>query len=307
MKKLVVCIGAALIDETFICLENPMLATSNPSIYFRSSGGVACNIAQNLAMLGNEVELITHFGLDVDGNWLRNQCLKSGVGIENSIQNGNETGKFVAILSPDGELFTAVSICPVETEITIAALEQKTNLLQSASVVVCDCNLNSDVLQWILEFCFIENIPCIIDPVSVPKASRIKGANLKNLLLLTPNLDEMNALLDADSEHTTPANSLINKGIQNIWVRNGKLGSELISKNSTIKLEALKLTITDSTGAGDAALAGWIHAWIQNKTPETCLQYGLALASIILQTKGSLEPKLSPEMLETAFSNHYIK
>lgn len=299
MPKPIVCIGAALVDETFSTKELPVLGTSNPASYFHSMGGVACNIANHLALLGLRVELISHFGEDADGKWLMESCQNNGLGIGFSLINQLPTGRFVAILSPEGDLFTAVSVSPVETEITVSFLQQKIEVLKIAALLVLDCNLSSDVLRWLLEFCSIENIPAIVEPVSVAKSARLKGINLQSVLLLTPNQSEMRQLVESTEKDLGKlANVLLNRGVNQVWVRNGKLGSTIFSSSSTIELAAPSVEVVDTTGAGDSALAGWIYGWMNHKNPETCLRYGHALAGIVLQTKGSLQAQLTAQMLE---------
>ena len=95
------------------------------------------------------------------------------------------------------------------------------------------------------------------------------------------------------------------RSIQNIWVRQGAKGSALYSCEETIRLPAPAVEVTDTTGAGDAALAGWIYAWLRKKSMRDCIIYGHAMAEIILQTKGAHEDRLNRKMLEaTVTRNH---
>src|SRR4051812_3967505 len=103
--KAVFCIGGALIDETFASNEKVLAGTSNPSRFNRTPGGVSQNIANHLSRLGNRVELITHFGDDHDGKWLMENCVLAGIRINNSVVDGNPTGRYAAITDPDGNLF----------------------------------------------------------------------------------------------------------------------------------------------------------------------------------------------------------
>ena len=95
------CIGAALIDESFMCRENPVNGTSNPAVFNRSAGGVSLNVAHHLARLGNDVSLVTHFGTDPDGNWLMEKCRNAGIDISHSIVNELATGRYAAIMGTD--------------------------------------------------------------------------------------------------------------------------------------------------------------------------------------------------------------
>ncbi len=306
-SKLVICRGAALIDESYQCYAQPLSGTSNPAKYHRSAGGVARNIAHHLSLLGNQVELITHFGSDTGGKWLMDQCQASGTGISHSLINDNETGRFVAILSPGGDLFTGVVSSHFESSISPEFLQQKAGLIKQASLVQMDTNLSKESLNWLLLFCRQENIPCIIEPVSVPKAARLVTIDLKDVLLITPNRDEMCSLMGspADTATSTLIQQVIEKGVKYLWIRNGKNGSGIFASGYNFTLEAPDVIVQDTTGAGDAALAGWMHAWLLNRSTEDCVRYGHAMASLILQVRGAINPGLTPALLESTY-NKYI-
>lgn len=302
-SKLVICIGAALIDEIFTSNEMIHEGTSNPSNYKKSIGGVARNVAGLLAQLDQQVQLISHFGNDPEGKWLMDACLSAGIGLSHALQNEKPTGRYLALLHPNGELFTAASYSCIDTEITPAFLAGKTSFLKTASLLVIDCNLSADCIQWIVSFSAREHIPCIVEPVSVSKAKRLQHIELNNVLLFTPNTDEL-AALSVAGEFESAIQTLLDLGIKNIWIRSGKKGSINYSKSKNYQLEAPRVEVVDTTGAGDAALAGWIYAWLLDYDPEVCLKYGHALASMILQTKGAELPHLNRTMLTSAFENY---
>ncbi len=305
-KKPVICIGAALIDESFICLTEPIPATSNPSNFYRSPGGVACNIAHHLALLGHPVELISHFGTDPEGKWLMEECRKSGISITHSVVNHYDTGRYVAVLSPSGELFVGAMSGHFENEVTPDFLRTKTAVLKSATLLLLDCNLSIGSLEWLLDFSRSENIPCVIEPVSIPKAARLKNVNLNHVLLLTPNNDEMLTLTGHAEGLDSSAliQELLNRGVQYLWIRKGKSGSVIYSNEFHKEIPALPVAVTDITGAGDAAMAGWIDAWLARKNPEDCVRYGHAMASIVLQVQGAIDKSLNRSLLELTFKKY---
>ena len=302
-EKNIICIGAALMDESYSCYKMPIRGTSNPADFYRSIGGVACNIAHHLALLQHPVELITCFGNDADGEWLKEKCRMSGIGITHSVESIYDTGRYMALLSPSGELFAGAMSGHFDEEITPSFLLNKISLLKKAALIQLDCNLSAESLNWLLDFCRQENIPCVMEPVSTPKAERLKHVNLQNVLLLTPNSDELAAISGTTSEQNTELliQNILQRGVQYLWIRKGKNGSGIYSKDIRIEIPALKVEVTDITGAGDAAMAGWIHAWLNGKDLADCVRYGHSLATIILQVKGAIDGKLNIEKLENTF------
>ena len=303
-SKLVVCIGAALVDEIFIS-QNPIhIGTSNPSNFSKSVGGVARNIAGLLAQLNHPIELITHFGNDSEGDWIIEKCREVGIGLKHSLQNEKSTGRFLALLHPNGELHTGASYSNIETEISPEFLESKTDFLQTAELLVIDCNLSKETIDWLLNFSMHNSIPIIVEPVSLSKSKKMKDANWNNVLLYTPNDMELNVLDDIQNKETRISN-LLKEGLKNLWIRSGKDGSTMYNLEKTIHLAASQINIIDSIGAGDAALAGWIDGYLLNYSFEKCLKYGHTLAAMILQIKGAELENLNRELLDSEFKKYH--
>lgn len=299
-RKTVFCIGAALVDEIYHSVDQPVVGSSNPSSYVKTPGGVARNIAHHLALLGDSVELISHFGNDPDGDWLMKKCSESGIGISHSLINTTHTGKFAAFIAPEGELITGAVSTHFEELITPEFLQSKAPLLKEASVVLFDCNLSVESMQWLTLFCQEQKIPYIIEPVSVTKAERLLQVDIQNTLLITPNEIEMAKLSVGSNDLSAEIliGNILKKGVHYVWVRKGKAGSVLHTTNNQFVLKAPSIKVMDSTGAGDAALAGWIHAWLMSKHPEDCVRYGHALASLVLQVKGAILEKADSKTLQ---------
>ncbi len=297
----IICIGGALIDETYSCLELPLPGTSNPSSYHRSAGGVSQNVAHHLAKLGNDVELITHLGNDSDGNWLSEHCKNAGISISHSVINNDPTGRYVAIIGPDGNLFTGAAAMNFESAITADFLKSKTDILKPASLIQTDCNLNSEAIEWIINFGREFGVPVVIEPVSVSKAKKLKSADLRDVLMLTPNIDELLSVSDIPGIQES-INSILNRGVRYLWLRKGREGSELISRKETLFQPASEIEIVNVTGAGDAALAGWIFYFLEGKSIAECMNAGQAMAELVLSSKdgsiNNLNSKLLKEKVE---------
>ena len=85
MTKPVICIGAAFVDELFHMQEEMIMGSTVPASVTKTVGGVSRNIAHQLALLGVDVQLISVFGNDSDGDWLKQSCTNAGVKIDASI------------------------------------------------------------------------------------------------------------------------------------------------------------------------------------------------------------------------------
>lgn len=306
MPKPVICIGAAFIDELFHAKEELMIATTNDATLTKTAGGVSRNIAHQLALLGVDVHLISVFGNDSDGDWLKQVCTNSGVKINASITRQGLSGKYTGILNLDGSLFTAFISNDAFHLITPGHLEKNKDLLQTASYLLADTNLSVDAGKWLLSFSNQTGIPLIFEPVSVPPAKKFRNINLDGLFLITPNEDELPVLCTEKALFTQhQIEELIEKGVQNVWLHNGKLGSAIYNKERSITLHAPEIEIVDCTGAGDGSLSGFILGKTLGKEDVDCLKLAHTLSAEILQVNGAIATHLNQEKLLTLVSKYY--
>src|SRR5688572_16511644 len=104
-KMSITCIGGAAVDRKYRAMDKIRPGTSNPVLSERSFGGVARNVAENIARLGVTVTLASILGEDDNGRSLLDDLERLGVGTQFiATSNAHATAEYVAILQPDGEL-----------------------------------------------------------------------------------------------------------------------------------------------------------------------------------------------------------
>ena len=306
MQKPVICIGASLVDELFHATETMLLATTNNATVTKTAGGVSRNIAHQLALLGVPVQLISVFGNDSDGDWLKQICIAAGVKLDASITKEGLTGKYTGILDADGSLFSAFLTNSANHLITPEHLSKHTDLLSSAAYLLADANINVDTAHWLLDFSRATGIPFIIEPVSVPPAQKFRNANLQGLHLITPNEDELPVLCSESAFLTQlQVEELLNRGVEHIWLHNGKHGSALYSKEKAITLHAPLIEVVDCTGAGDGSLSGYLLARYLGREGMDCLKLAHTLSAEILQVNGAIATHLNQEKLLQLVHKYY--
>ena len=306
MPKSVICIGAAFVDELFHMKEEMILGSTVEASINKTAGGVARNIAHQLALLGVDTQLICVFGSDSDGNWLKQVCLNAGVKIDGSITKEGPSGKYTAVLNMDGSLFTGFLTNAATKLITPQHLEKHKVLLQGASYLLADANISAEAGRWLLSFSNKTGIPLILEPVSVPPARKFRDINLRGLHLVTPNEDELPVLCsDRALFAQHQVEELLTKGVENVWLHNGKLGSAIYNKEGSITLHAPAIEIVDCTGAGDGSLSGFILGKTLGKKDEDCLKLAHTLSAEILQVNGTIATHLDREKLLSLVSKYY--
>jgi len=306
MPKPVICIGAALVDELFHATGELLLATTTDATVTKTAGGVSRNIAHQLAILGVPVQLISVFGNDSDGDWLKQTCAAAGVKLDASITKEGLSGKYTGLLNADGSLYTAFLTNAANHMITPEHLSKHVDLLRTASYLLADANINVDTADWLLAFSKETGIPFIIEPVSVPPALKFKEADLDGLHLITPNEDELPALCSANAFFTQQqVEELLNRGIDQIWLHNGVHGSALYTRERSVSLHAPKIEVVDCTGAGDGSLSGFLLAKHLGMEGIDCLKLAHTLSAEILQVNGAIATHLNQEKLLQLVTKYY--
>jgi len=242
-------IGGANVDITATSGTAFQFGDSNPGTVRVSWGGVGRNIAHNLALLGDEVELLTIFGGGVLGPVLEKACREIGIGTRYSeIAPAGTNSFFVSINNADGELVGGVSDMAATDGMTPEWLRKRLPVINAADAVVADANSSAESLAFLLDHC---TKPLYLDAVSVAKSGRIREAvdmaRFKSFFALKCNALE---------QVTLPGLT----GIRRKYVSAGAEGLRVEENGREYLFPALPCRVRSVTGGGDALLAGIVHA-----------------------------------------------
>ncbi|MGL5929480.1 MAG: carbohydrate kinase family protein [Dermatophilaceae bacterium] len=193
----VVVVGGAVLDTKVRTTSAPVSRTSNPGTASWSAGGVARNVAENLARLGTPVTLLTAVGEDPAGDLVLARTAKAGVDCRHVIRTPHPTGSYTAVLDDTGDLVLAVADLRATDELRPADLDTLPALLDGAGALVVDANLDVEVVSWALDAAAAAGVPVVLEPVSVSKAARLAPALRpeRPVHTVTPNVDELAALV----------------------------------------------------------------------------------------------------------------
>ena len=104
-------------------------------------GGVARNVAENLARLGCKVRLLSTFSEDLEGNWLLDHLNSAGVDVSPSlIVPGRKSGSYTALQDAQGEMLLAMADMELADFMSVDHLEKSWNALGIPDAVFLDTN-----------------------------------------------------------------------------------------------------------------------------------------------------------------------
>ncbi len=142
------------------------LGTLNPGEIRWGWGGVARNMAENLARLGTEVQLITAVGDDWWGRALLRRLGELGIGTEGClVVEGQPTSSYVAVYNRARELQIAFDAMGIIESIT-PGLNRLRRLVREADIVCIDANPSPSALKTLFRLTQQYDVPVCVDPCS---------------------------------------------------------------------------------------------------------------------------------------------
>ncbi|MDR6219627.1 carbohydrate kinase [Deinococcus soli (ex Cha et al. 2016)] len=302
----VVVVGGANVDVKARTIQTAVPGTSNPGVTAQAPGGVARNVAENLARLGVPASLVSVVGRDALGDWLLRETEAAGVDVRPVLRAPDvATGTYTAVLDASGELLVAVAAMAAVEALTPAALQERRGVLRGAAWVVADGNLPEASLAHLLSLAAEAGAAVVFEPVSVPKAARLRSALASGLVpqAVTPNVPELGALLgravpDEPGALRAAADELHAQGVRLVWVRRGAAGSLLSTPEGVTELAALPAEVRDVTGAGDAMLAAFLAALAAGLSPADAARRGHAAAALTVESDHAVSPTLTPAAIQ---------
>ncbi len=297
-----VVIGGANVDMKARSTARVTAETSNPGHGSMTPGGVARNIAENIARLGDRVHLISVVGRDAMGDNLVDHTAAAGVRVEHLVRTDAPTGTYTAVLDVDGELIVAIADMEATTELGPEQLDQARDVIATAGVLVVDGNLRRETFDYALDLAV--GVRTVYEPVSVPKAAGLKEAIDARVSVVTPNRDELAALTDlptrTDRQLQTAARELHGRGVELVWVRLGERGSMLSTTDDIVEIPAIPTVVEDVTGAGDSRAGAFCHGLLQGGSAEKAARLGHAAAALTIASPHTVRPDLTPRLLRAA-------
>jgi len=301
--KPVLVIGAAGLDMVGRLSGDPEEGSSTPARIRVAYGGVARNVAENLARLSQPCALLSAVGDDAPGRGLISVLKEAGVDVSAvRVLAGQSTGAYLAVVDSRGRLRTALDDMTSLQAVTPDELIRQEPLFRSACMIFLDANLSPETIREAIRLAQKHNIPVSADPTSRHLAARLTP-HLKDLHLVTPNAGEAEVLLGRKISQEDPssasqaARELVMRGVCIAIISLAEFGVAYATREERGHFPALRTTIVDPTGAGDALTAAVLFAALNDIPLDEAVRLGISAATLTLRSRLAVVPDLTLERL----------
>ncbi|MBM4430626.1 MAG: ribokinase [Chloroflexi bacterium] len=298
----ILVIGAASVDVKGRAAKPLQLGTSVPGDITLTFGGVARNVAENLARLGHPTILISAVGDDAFGAQILKRTGDAGVDVSRVIvQPGQHSAVYLIILDERGSRAFAVDeMAPVMRLVTAEYILSHRSLFQDAAMVLLDANLSPRALSAAIRTARRYGVPVAVDPTSTTLAPRVKR-HLSGLFLLRPNLSEAAVLcghpIEGRAAAMEAAQKLVTRGVGTAIITLAEEGLCYATSSQRGYIPAIRCEVADSTGGGDALTAAVLYGLVHGFPIDEAVRLGVSAATLTLRCTETVCQDMSLERL----------
>ncbi|MBM3731742.1 MAG: carbohydrate kinase family protein [Actinobacteria bacterium] len=282
-------IGDIMMDVSVVIKSEIEFAGDTRAKVTSQGGGAAANVAVWLAEANQDVFLNTRVGDDQPGEYLLRELANRGVKNSQRQIKGESTGVVVVLVDKNGER----SMFPDSGANSGLSLKDLPDLNQFEVTYFSGYALiNPQSRRNALEILESLKMPIVIDPGTVGALNNIPLIEIKNWLshaaVLILNGEEAkyisnkNKILDALKD--------LKKIVPTVVIKLGDKGAIAIDKE-IVEVGIGRKKPIDTTGAGDAFVAGFISQWFKSYDLRDAINQGSILASKCISFVGAWPAK----------------
>ena len=248
--------------------------------YNIGSGGKGCNQAIAISRLGGKVNFISKVGNDEYGKLAINTLKKNNIDTSNIIiSDKHKTGVAGIYVDKNTGKNSIIIVRGAPSNLTLD--EINIDLIKQSKIFLTQLETPLDVTLNCLKIAKKNGLINILNPAP---ACELRSDFFRLIDYFTPNETEaefyksikINNIDDAKKS----AKKLIKMGIKNVIITLGEKGSFYSNGKEEIYIEANRVKVVDTTGAGDAYNGGFSLALLKGHKIKDCLELANTVAGL---------------------------
>ncbi len=247
-----------------------------------AAGGGAFISAAHVAQVGRKVALVSRLGTDTLSRGVGEQIRDSGIDLR-FIEHAADAGPQITVAAVVGKdrAFLTRRAGPAQPQTLEAALAwpeaQHLHIAEYATL---------HEMPDLVSRAKAQGLTVSLDPswdASLIYAPGFLEA-CRGVDVFLPNLEEAEAI--TGSADPQVAITMLGKSFPTVALKGGPSGAWVTSGDGILHGPAKPVPVVDTTGAGDAFNAGFLHAWLDGGPLPSCLSAGIDAGSLAVQTAG---------------------
>ncbi len=288
-QKYITVIGSS---NTDMVVRTPHIPRPGETVmggdFIMCPGGKGANQAVTVARLGGQVYFVAKLGKDVFGQESRKTFEKDGVNVD-YVTFHEEQPSGVALIRVDGNGENSIVVAPGANfflgteEIAMAA-----NCIIGAEILLMQLEIPLATVIEVATLANKHNKKLILNPAP---ARDLPESVLNGLYLITPNSTEAEMLtgikVSDEANCLAAANRLKERGVKNVIITLGDQGAYVNTEEFTGMIEAEKVDVVDTTGAGDIFNGSLALALSQGRSMKDAVCFANKAAAISVTRIGA--------------------
>jgi len=256
--------------------------------FAESCGGSAANAMVGLARLGRNVGFIGKVASDREGKMLLEDFGKEGVDVKGiTVVKEGRSGMVMGFVDEKGEraLYIDSGVNDgKEFNETVKRYVSRTRFLHLTSFV----GEESFKAQKKTVETLSENIKVSFDPGALYARKGLAALEpiVERTFVLMPNAGELE-MLTGTADYRKGAEAMLKKGVKVVVVKLGSKGCYVTDGEQNCHANPFKVSVVDTTGAGDAFCAGFLYGLIECRSLAECGKLGNFVASRCITRMGA--------------------
>ncbi len=290
-EKLITIIGSTNTDMVVKTSKFPLPGeTILGGKFLMNSGGKGANQAVAARRLGGHVAFVGKTGNDIFGKQAVEHLKAEGINTE-YILIDEQCPSGVALITVDNKGENSIVVAPGANGALVPGdIEHINEILKDSSIVLLQLEIPVETVVCVARRSIELKKRVILNPAP---AQGLPDSLLEGLYLITPNETEAAQLTGIEvrdmESACKAAETLVEKGVQNVIVTMGAVGAYVLSSEYTGLVEAPQVKAVDTTAAGDTfngALAVFLSEGkkIEDATRLACVAASVSVTRIGAQT-----------------------
>ncbi|MDG4832814.1 ribokinase [Solwaraspora sp. WMMD1047] len=258
-------------------------------------GGKGANQAVAAARLGAEVAFIGRTGDDDFGRRMRANLVAAGVGVDRvGTVAGTASGMAIVVVDPQGE--NTIVVSPgANAAITPDDLAEHGGLIARAAIGVVQLETPIDTVLRFARLCADHDVGLLLNAAPYRE---LPAELLRHCRCLVVNREEVAALTGVPADDRAGARRALaaaaGLGPATVIVTLGDQGALVLHDGEPFEIDAYRVPVVDSTGAGDAFVGALGAALARNWPTDRAVRYASAAAAVVCGGLGAQRPDLTP-------------